>query len=108
MKAGGTIIGTLTPFAGSPTYAAANGVDFSAVTFSASAFKSTGFDVNGTGVTTVASAIIGASGPTIRSGTGAASGTQPKGSIWMRTDGGVGTTMYVSQGGGTWNAVAGV
>jgi hypothetical protein len=48
------------------------------------------------------------SGPTIASGTGAASGTQPKGSLWMRTDGGVGTTMYVSQGGGTWNAVAGV
>ena len=51
---------------------------------------------------------VNASGPTIRSGTGAASGTQPKGSVWMRTDGGVGTTMYVSQGGGTWNAVAGV
>jgi hypothetical protein len=51
---------------------------------------------------------VNASGPTIRSGTGAASGTQPRGSVWMRTDGGVGTTMYVSQGGGTWNAVAGV
>lgn len=49
-----------------------------------------------------------AGGITFRSGTGAASGTQPKGSVWMRTDGGVGTTMYVSQGGGTWNAVAGV
>lgn len=47
-------------------------------------------------------------GPTIRSGTGAATGTQPKGSLWMRTDGAVGSTLYVSQGGGTWNAVAGV
>lgn len=41
-------------------------------------------------------------------GAGAASGTQPKGSIWLRTDGGVGSTLYVSQGGGTWNAIAGV
>ena len=46
--------------------------------------------------------------PTVLSGAGAASGTQPKGSIWMRTDGGVGTTLYVSQGAGTWNPVAGV
>lgn len=58
--------------------------------------------------TQVDSLTVNASGPTLRSGTGAASGTQPKGSIWMRTDGGVGTTMYVSQGGGTWNAIAGV
>ena len=47
-------------------------------------------------------------GPTIRAGAGAASGTQPKGSLWSRTDGAVGSTLYVSQGGGTWNAVAGV
>lgn len=53
--------------------------------------------------------VVGATGaPTIRSGTGAATGTQPKGSLWMRTDGAVGSTLYVSQGGGTWNAVAGV
>jgi hypothetical protein len=51
---------------------------------------------------------IGSSGPTIRSGTGAATGTQPKGSLWLRTDGAAGTTLYVSQGGGTWNPVAGV
>jgi hypothetical protein len=51
---------------------------------------------------------VNVNGVTIRSGTGAASGTQPKGSIWMRTDGAVGSTMYVSQGAGTWNAVAGV
>lgn len=52
--------------------------------------------------------VMGAGGPNIRSGTGAASGTQPKGSLWMRTDGAVGSTLYVSQGAGTWNAVAGV
>jgi hypothetical protein len=46
--------------------------------------------------------------PTIRSGTGAATGTQPKGSLWLRTDGAVGSTLYVTQGGGTWAAVAGV
>jgi len=52
---------------------------------------------------------IGASGaPTIRSGAGAATGTQPKGSLFMRTDGAVGSTLYVSQGAGVWNAVAGV
>lgn len=67
-----------------------------------------------TGATTLAAATstqinIGTSaGPNIRSGTGAASGTQPKGSLWMRTDGAVGSTLYVSQGAGTWNAVAGV
>lgn len=52
--------------------------------------------------------VLGPAGPTIRSGTGAATGTQPKGSQWIRTDGAVGSTLYVSQGGGTWNAVAGV
>jgi hypothetical protein len=51
---------------------------------------------------------IGSSGPTIRSGTGAATGTQPKGSIWMRTDGAAGSTLYVTQGGGVWAPVAGV
>jgi hypothetical protein len=51
---------------------------------------------------------FGAGGANIRSGAGAATGTQPKGSIWMRNDGTVGATMYVSQGGGTWNAIAGV
>ena len=63
----------------------------------------------GTGDLTIAGGhALGPSAATIRSGTGAASGTQPKGSLWMRTDGAVGSTLYVSQGGGTWNAVAGV
>jgi hypothetical protein len=51
---------------------------------------------------------IGPSGPTIRSGTGAATGTHPSGSLWMRSDGAVGSRLYVSQGGGTWTPVAGV
>lgn len=53
-------------------------------------------------------ALGAATGPTLKSGTGAATGTQPKGSLFLRTDGAVGSTLYVSQGGGTWNAVANV
>lgn len=48
------------------------------------------------------------SGPNIRSGTGSDGGVQPAGSLWLRTDGAVGTHLYVSAGGGVWNAVAGV
>lgn len=55
-----------------------------------------------------ASFIVGASGPTITTGAGVPATTTPKGSIYFRTGGGVGTTLYVSQGGGTWNPVAGV
>ncbi len=108
VKSSGTIMGTRPTYAAGPSYAATYGIDFSTITFSSGAFRSSGFLVDGSGNTTAASVIIGSSGPTIRSGTGAASGTQPRGSIWLRSDGGVGTTFYVSQGGGTWNAVAGV
>lgn len=48
------------------------------------------------------------SGPTWTAGTGAPATTQPLGSMFSRTDGGVGTTLYVSRGAGTWNPVAGV
>ena len=67
-----------------------------------------------TGVSKFAAAVQGASfgqgasGPTWTSGTGAPVSTEVKGSYYSRTDGGLGTTLYVSQGGGTWNAVAGV
>jgi len=44
--------------------------------------------------------------PTIRSGTGAATGTQPSGSLWLRSDGTAGARIYVSQGGGTWVPIA--
>lgn len=51
---------------------------------------------------------LGNNGPTIRSGAGAATGTQPAGSLWLRTDGSAGARLYVSAGAGTWAAVAGV
>ena len=66
------------------------------------------FGVTDTTATVSVPLVINASGPTLRSGTGAATGTQPKGSLWMRTDGAAGSTLYVSQGAGTWLPVAGV
>ena len=45
-------------------------------------------------------------GPTINAGTGVASGTQPSGSIWIRTDGAAGARIYVSQGAGSWLPIA--
>lgn len=52
--------------------------------------------------------IVGASGPTWTAGAGAPSTTQPLGSLWSRTDGTVGATLYVSRGAGVWNPVAAV
>jgi hypothetical protein len=49
-----------------------------------------------------------ASGPTWTSGTGAPASTQPLGSLYSRTDGTVGATLYVSRGAGTWLPVAAV
>jgi len=51
---------------------------------------------------------LGAAGPTWTVGAGVPAATTPRGSLYSRTGGGVGTTLYVSQGGGTWNPVAGV
>lgn len=51
---------------------------------------------------------MGTGGPSFTTGAGVPAATQPKGSIYLRTGGAVGSTLYVSQGGGTWNAVAGV
>jgi len=60
-----------------------------------------------TGPTQFSSSIImGASGPTITTGAGVPGTTTPRGSLYLRTGGGIGTTLYVSQGGGVWNAVA--
>lgn len=42
------------------------------------------------------------------SGTGVPSFTATAGSLFSRTDGTTGARLYVSAGGGTWNAVAGV
>lgn len=63
---------------------------------------------NGSGAFLPVSGVGGSGGPTWTQGTGAPSATQPKGSLYSRADGAVGSTLYVSQGGGTWNAVAGV
>lgn len=52
--------------------------------------------------------IGGALGPTWTNGTGAPLATEPNGSLYTRADGGTGTRLYVSAGGGAWNAVAGV
>jgi hypothetical protein len=50
----------------------------------------------------------GAGGPTWTSGGTAPSATAPVGSLYSRVGGAVGATLYVSRGGGTWAAVAGV
>ena len=66
------------------------------------------FQTNGSAVIGGTIAFGSASGPTITTGAGAPVATQPQGSIYLRTAGGVGSTLYVTQGGGVWNAVAGV
>lgn len=93
---------------GGPSRACAFGIDWSAITFSTAFLKSTGFLVDGSGNTQAASYRQGSAGPTWTSGSGVPGATQPKGSLYSRTGGGVGSTLYVSQGAGTWNAVAGV
>jgi hypothetical protein len=50
----------------------------------------------------------GAAGPYWSSGIGSPAYIAPRGSMFSRTDGAVGSTLYVSQGGGTWHTVAGV
>jgi hypothetical protein len=47
-------------------------------------------------------------GPTWTRGSGVPTAVEPLGSLFSRTDGAVGATLYVSRGGGTWLAVAGV
>lgn len=50
----------------------------------------------------------GTTGPTWTTGSAAPSATAPIGSFYSRTGGSVGATLYISRGGGTWAAVAGV
>lgn len=57
---------------------------------------------------TFTSVEIGTGGPDITSGAGVPGATKPVGSLYLRTGGGIGTTLYVSAGGGVWNGVAGV
>jgi len=42
---------------------------------------------------------LGSSGPTITTGTGAPSHSAPNGSVYLRTDGGAGSTLYVRETG---------
>lgn len=59
------------------------------------------------GAKQAASLVLGSQGgPIIISGTGAGRGTQPSGSMWIRTDGSAGARIYVSQGGGVWLPIA--
>ena len=44
-------------------------------------------------------------GPTVSTGTGAPTAVEPIASLYMRQDGIGGATLYISQGGGLWNAV---
>lgn len=90
-------IGNTTPSTGAFTTLSATG----AVSFSTTLAV--------TQTVTAASFVTGGSGgPTWTSGAGVPASTQPKGSLYSRTGGGVGSTLYVTQGGGVWNAVAGV
>lgn len=62
----------------------------------------------GVGVFAQSFILTGGGAPTWTQGSGVPASTQPKGSLYSRTGGGVGSTLYVSQGAGTWNAVAAV
>lgn len=50
-------------------------------------------------VTTSSGIELGSSGPTITTGTGAPSHSAPDGSLYLRTDGGAGSTLYVREAG---------
>jgi hypothetical protein len=78
-----------------------------------SAVNAVTFDTGGgiTSVATVTGLTIrtgASSGPTWTTGTGAPASTQPVGSLYSNTSGAAGARLYVSAGGGTWTAVAGV
>lgn len=59
-------------------------------------------------ITSYAAIQVGSSGPTWTTGSAAPAATAPVGSLYSRTGGAVGATLYVSRGSGTWAAVAGV
>lgn len=68
-----------------------------------------GGNINGSNITASSNFFIGSvSGPSITQGAGVPAFTAPVGSLYLRTGGAVGSTLYVSRGGGTWNAVAAV
>lgn len=90
-----TIDGSAAAFTGGTL----NGVAIGGTTAAAGAFTT----LSASGVLTV-----GSGAATVNSGTGAPTATRPVGSLYLRTDGASGSRLYVSAGGGTWNAVAGV
>ncbi len=51
---------------------------------------------------------VSTGGPSITAGIGAPTAVMPAASLFLRTDGALGTRLYVSAGGGAWNAVSGV
>lgn len=94
-----------TPITGSWDFNTKNLTNVGSFAASAGAFTNVTVANN----TTTLKLFVGtAAGPTIARGAGAPVAVEPQGSLWLRTDGGVGTTLYVSQGAGTWNPVAGV
>jgi hypothetical protein len=62
----------------------------------------------GTLQTTGVLGVGGTTGPTWTTGSAAPAATAPVGSLYSRVGGAVGATLYVSRGGGTWAAIAGV
>ncbi len=85
--------------------------------FSVTAYDDTGASLLGTPlainrvslVTTLAKIELTVpGGPTISSGAGVPVGVEPNASLWLRTDGALGSRLYVSAGAGVWAAVAGV
>jgi len=77
--------------------------------FGTAQYAGTGFSVDPAGNVNGLSMIVGASsGPTVTSGSGVPASTQPSGSVYLRTSGAAGARLYVTSGGGTWAAVAGV
>jgi hypothetical protein len=71
-------------------------------------------DASSVGETTPANATFlrvrtgSVTGPTWTTGTTAPLAAEPVGSLYSRVGGAVGATLYISRGGGTWAAVAGV
>lgn len=70
--------------------------------------NATGAQYKFSAFSTLSTSVLNVGNVNYLSGAGVPASAQPKGSIYSRTDGGVGSTLYVSQGGGVWNAVAGV
>jgi len=98
--AGATIMGCEGGVGGAVT----NCIDFSPCTISGSLIKGPGFNVSGTGAVTGTSHGF-SNGVTITSGTGSPAGVvaAPQGSLFLRTDGAAGTTLYVKESGGVGN-----